>query len=206
MAPFEALYGRRCRTPIYWEEVGERKLLRLQLIQLTTKNIHMVQANLKVAKDKQRSYANIKQANIEYNMGDKVFLRISPSKGVIRFSKCEKLSPRFIEPYEIMERIGHVAYHLALPPKLAGVHDMFYVLMLRQYRSDPSHILQEQSIKLKENINYEEKLVAILARDQKVLRNKIVPLVKVLWKNHSRDEAIWKRDEDIRQQYPNLLF
>ena len=108
-------------------------------------------------------------------MGDKVFLKISPWKGVIRFGKRGKLSPRFIGPYEIVERVGPVAYQLALPPKLVGVHDVFHVSMLRRYRSDPSYILQKQPVELKENLSYEEEPIAILAKDQKVLRNKVIP-------------------------------
>ena len=118
MAPFEALYGRRCRTPIYWDEAGERKLLGPELVQITTDNLQVIRANLKAAQDRQKSYANLKRADIEYNVGDKVFLKISPWKGVIRFGKKGKLSPRFIGPYEVIERIGPVAYRLALPPSL----------------------------------------------------------------------------------------
>ena len=138
MAPFEALYGRKCRTPICWNEAGERKLLGPELVQITTDNLQVIRANLKAAQDRQKSYANLKRADIEFNVGDKVFLKISPWKGVIRFGKKGKLSPRFIGPYEVIERIGPVAYRLALPPSLEGVHNVFHVSMLRRYRSAQS--------------------------------------------------------------------
>ena len=118
MAPFETLYGRRCRTPICQEKIGERKLLGLELVQITTDNIQTVRVNLKAAQDRHKSYANLKRADIEFNVDDKVFLKISPQKGVIRFGKQEKLSLRIIGPYEVIERIGPVAYRLALPPNL----------------------------------------------------------------------------------------
>ena len=205
MAPFEALYGRKCRTPICWDEAGERKLLGPELVQITTDNLQVIRANLKAAQDRQKSYANLKRADIEFSVGDKVFLKISPWKGVIRFGKKGKLSPRFIGPYEVIERIGPVAYRLALPPSLEGVHNVFHVSMLRRYRSDPTHVLKEQPVELKENLSYEEAPIAILAREQKMLRNKVIPLVKVLWKNHSQEEATWEREDDMRHRYPGLI-
>ena len=205
MAPFEALYGRKCRTPICWDEVGERKLLGPELVQITTDNLQVVRANLKTAQDRQKSYANLKRIDIKYEKGEKVFLKVSPWKGVLRFGKRGKLSPRYIGPYEVIERIGPVAYRLALPPKLAGIHDVFHVSMLRRYRSDPSHTLQKLPVELKENLSYIEEPVSILARDRKVLRNKVIPLVKVLWKNHYEEEATWEREEDTKQKYPELL-
>ena len=114
-----------------------------ELVQLTSNNIRIVKAYLKAAQDRQKSYTNLKWADIELNVGDKVFLKISPWKGVIRFGKYKKLSPRFIEPYEVVKRIRPVAYWLALPPKLEGVYDVFHVSMLRRYRSDPTYVLQE---------------------------------------------------------------
>ena len=131
----------------------------------------------------------MKRTDIEFVVGDKVFLKISPWKGVIRFGKRGKLSPRFIGLYEVIERIGPVAYRLALPPSLEGVHNVFHVSMLRRYKSDPTHVLKEQPVELKENLSSEEAPIAILAREQKMLRNKVIPLVKVLWKNHSQEEA-----------------
>ena len=124
-------------------------------------------------------------------MGDKVFLKISPGKRVLRFGKRGKQSPRYIGPYEVIKRIGLVAYRLALPPELSQIHDVFHVSMLRRYKSDPSHILQAQPLELKDDLSYKEEAVAIVARETKVLRNKTIPLVKVLWKHHRSEEATW---------------
>ncbi|XP_058002206.1 uncharacterized protein LOC131179392 [Hevea brasiliensis] len=164
----------------------------------------MIRSRLKAAQDRQNSYADLKRRDIEYYVGDKVSLKISPWKGVILFGKRGKLSPRFIGPYEIIERIEPVAYHLALPLKLSQIHDVFHVSMLRRYRSDPSHVLQKQPIELREDLTYEEEPVEIIDREEKVLRNKVVPLVKVHWSNHSRKEGTWEREEDMRAQYPHL--
>ena len=108
-----------------------------ELIQITTYNLQVIRANLKTAQDRQKSYANLKRADIEYEMGEKVFLKVSPWKGVLRFGKRGKLSPRFIGPYEMIVRIGPVAYRLALPPNLAGIHDIF----MCQYCEDIEVIL-----------------------------------------------------------------
>ena len=205
MAPYEALYGRKCRTPVCWDEVGERQLVGPEIVQMTTEKIQLIRDRLKEAQDRQKSYADLKREPIEYNVGDNVFLKISPWKGVLRFGKRGKLSPRYIGPYEVIERVGPVAYRLALPIELSQIHDVFHVSMLRRYRSDPSHILQTQPLELKDDLSYEEEPVAIVAKETKVLRNKTIPLVKVLWKHHGREEATWEREEDMRNQYPHLF-
>ena len=133
-----------------------------------------------MASDRQKSYANLKRREIEYEVGNKVFLKVSPWRKILRFGQRGKLSPRFIGPYEIQERIGPVAYRLTLPPELAKLHDVFHVSMLRRYRSDELHILPVQEIQVQEDLSYDEEPKAIMAREVKLLRNKQVPLVKVL--------------------------
>ena len=205
MAPYEALYGRKCKTPDCWDEGGERQLVGPEIVQLATKKIQLIRDRLKEAQDRQKSYADLKREPIEYNVGDKVFLKISPWKGVLRFGKRRKLSPRYIGPYEVLERVDPVAYRLALPPELYQIHDVFHVSILRKYRSNPSHILQAQLLELKDDLSYEEEPIAIIARETKVLRTKIIPLVKVLWKHHGSEEATWEREEDMINQYPHLF-
>ena len=121
------------------------------------------------------------------------------------FGRREKLSPRYIGPYEITERIGPVAYRLALPEELARVHNVFHVLMLRKYITNHSHILEDPNIELREDLSYEELSVQILDREERVLRNKVIPLVKVLWRNHLVEEATWEPEEQMREQYPHLF-
>ena len=126
-------------------------------------------------------------------------------KGVMRFGKKGKLSPRYIGPFEITERIGKVAYRLALPPDLASVHNVFHVSMLRKYLTDTSHVLQHEPIQVHEDLSYEEQPVQILAREERRLRNRSIPMVKILWKNHSHEEATWELEEEIRQKHPHLF-
>ena len=119
-------------------------------------------------------------------------MKVSPWRKILRFGKKGKLSPRFIEPYEILERIGLVAYHLALPPELAKLHNVFPILMLRKYRYDESHILLVQDIQVQSDFSFDEEPKAILACEVKRLRNKQVSLVKVLWQHHGMEEATWE--------------
>ncbi|KAG8483030.1 hypothetical protein CXB51_021959 [Gossypium anomalum] len=180
MAPYEALYGRKCRSPLFWTELSETS-------------------------DRQKSYADLKRRDIEYQVGDKVFLKVSPWKKVLRFGRKGKLSPRFIGPYEISERIGPIAYRLILPPELEKIHNVFHVSMLRRYRSDPSHIINPSEVEIQSDLSYEEEPIRILAREVKELRNKKVPLVKVLWLKHGIEEATWEPENSMKERYPNLF-
>ena len=123
----------------------------------------------------------------------------------MRFGKNNKLSPRFIGSYEVIEKVGSVAYRLALPPKLENIHNVFHVSMLRRYKSDPSHVVSSEVIELRPDLTYEEVLVEILAREVQELRNKQISLVKVLWRNHKIEEATWESEETMCQQYPQLF-
>ena len=113
-----------------------------------------------------------------------MFLKLSPWKGLVCFGKRGKLSPRYIGPFEIIERIGLVAYRLDLPEELSRVHNVFHISMLHKYISDPSHVLEAPEIELRDDLSYEEQPVQILGREEKELRNKTISLVKVLWRNH----------------------
>ena len=159
------------------------------IVKDTEEKVQVIRQRLKAASDRKKSYVDLKRRDIEYEVGDKVFLKVSPWKKILRFGQKGKLSPRFIGPYEILKRVGPMAYQLALPPKLAKLHDVFHVSMLRRYRSEESHILPVQEIQVQEDLSYDEEPKAILAQEVKQLRNKQVPLVKVLWQHHGREEA-----------------
>ena len=126
-------------------------------------------------------------------------------KGVMRFRKKGKLNSRYIGPFEIFKRIGKIAYRLALPPELSSVHNIFQVSMLRKYISNPSHVLEHKSMEVHKDLSYEEQLVQILDQKDKTLHNKVIPLVKVLWRNHKVEEATWEREDEMRAKYPYLF-
>ena len=205
MAPFEALYGRKCRSPSCWTEVGETEITGPDIVLETTEKIKLIQDRLKVAQDRQKSYADANRRELDFQEGDWVFLKISPMKGVVRFGKKGKLNPRYVGPFEILEKIGPVAYRLALTPEFADVHDVFHVSMLRKYVADPTHVLDQPPIALEKNLQYEERPVRIMDTRVKQLRSKVIPLVKVWWENQSTGEATWEKESDMRQKYPHLF-
>ncbi|KAL4037981.1 hypothetical protein IC575_001584 [Cucumis melo] len=129
---------------------------------------------------RQKSYADVRCKDLEFEVGDMVFLKVAPMKGVLRFEKKGKLSPRFVGPFEILERIGPVAYRLALPPSFSAVHDVFHVSMLRRYVADPTHVVDFEPLQINENLSYEEQPVEILAREVKKLCSREISLVKVI--------------------------
>ena len=172
MAPYEALSGRKCRTPLYWIELSEKKIIGPNLIQEIEDKVKMISERLKVAKDRQKSYADMRRKDILYEISKKVFLKVLPWNKVKRFRKKGKLSLRFIGPYEVIEKVGPVAYKLALPPELEKIHNVFHGLMLRRYRSDPSHVVSSETIELRLDLTYEEEPVEILALEVKELWNK----------------------------------
>ncbi|XP_062100472.1 uncharacterized protein LOC133806379, partial [Humulus lupulus] len=155
-----------------------------------------------VEESRQKSYSDQKRRSVEFQVGDHVFLRVSPLRGVKRFGVRGKLSPRFVGPFEVLERIGEVAYRLAMPPALSGVHDVFHVSMLRKYVSDSTHVLSYENLELDRDLSYEEKPVQILDRKDKALRSKTIPLVKVLWRNSKVEEATWELESDMRERHP----
>ena len=160
---------------------------------------------MKTSQGRQKNYADRHRRPLEFGAGEKVFLKISPMRGVMRFGKKEKLSPRYVGPFEIIERVGKTTYRLALPPYMPNLYNVFHVSMLQKYVFDPSHVLQEQEVEISPEVRYEEPSVAILDRKDKVLRNKTIPLVKVLWKRHAVEEATWELESEMQKKYPTLF-
>ena len=142
---------------------------------------------------------------LEFEVGDHVFLKVMPMRGVVRFDKRVKLSPRFIRPFEILERVGTVAYRLALPPNMSGVHKVFHVSMLRKYTPDPVYVVDWGQIEVGTDRTFEEGPVCILDSRDMVLRCKTVRLVRVLWRHYGVEESTWEREDTMRATYP-LLF
>ena len=141
MPPYEALYGSPYRSPICWTEVGESSIIGLDLIRDTSEKVSLMPQLLLTAQSRQKNYADVRRRPLEFEVGDHVFLKVMPKRGAVRFGKRGKLSPRFIGPFEILERVGTVAYRLALPPSMLGVHKVFHVSVLRRYTSYPAHVV-----------------------------------------------------------------
>nr|GEY89745.1 reverse transcriptase domain-containing protein [Tanacetum cinerariifolium] len=181
--PFEALYGRKCRSPVGWSEVGDSQLTGPELIRETNKKIVQIKNRLLTARSRQKSYADVRRRPLEFNVGDKLMLKVSPWKGVIHFRKCGKLSPRFIGPFKILERIGPVAYRLELPRELQGIHNTFHVSNLKKCLSDESLSIPLDEVQLEDKLHFIEEPAKIMDRKVKRLKQSRIPIVKIIMAN-----------------------
>ncbi|GJQ96028.1 reverse transcriptase domain-containing protein [Tanacetum coccineum] len=169
-AAFEVLYRRKCGTPIAWAELGERKLIGLKIVQETTDKIVQIKERLKAAQDLQKSYANNRRKPLDFSVGNKVLLKVSPWKGVVRFGKRSKLSPRYVGPFEVVERVGPVAYRLRLPQELIGIHDTFHVSNLKKSLADVNLHVPLEEIKIDDKLRFVEEPIEIMDREIKKLK------------------------------------
>ncbi|GJZ26876.1 putative reverse transcriptase domain-containing protein [Tanacetum coccineum] len=178
-APFEALYGRKCRSPVCWTEVGEAQILGPELIQETTEKIIQIKQRMQAARDRQKSYADLKRKPMEFQVGDKVMLKVSPWKGVVRFGKRGKLNPRYVGPFKVLEKVGEVAYKLELPEELSRVHNTLHVSNLKKCHADKPLAVPLDGLNLDDKLHIVEELVEIVGREVKRLKRSRIPLVKV---------------------------
>ncbi|KAD6453304.1 hypothetical protein E3N88_08009 [Mikania micrantha] len=204
-APFEALYGRKCRSPICWTEVGDSQLTGPELVHETTEKIVQIRKRMAAARDRQKSYADKRRKPLEFQVGDRVLLKVSPWKGVIRFGKRGKLNPRYIGPFEITKRIGPVAYELDLPVELSSVHNVFHISNLKKCLSDETLVIPLEEIQIDEQLNFVEESVEIMDRETKKLKLSKIPIVKVRWNSRRGPEFTWEREDQMKQKYPHLF-
>nr|GFC43530.1 putative reverse transcriptase domain-containing protein [Tanacetum cinerariifolium] len=176
-ALFEALYGRKCRSPII----------------------------LKAARDHQKSYADKRRKPLEFSVGDYVLLKVSPWKGVVRFRKKWKLAPRFVGPFEIVEKVGPVAYRLDFPEKLNGVHDTFHVLNLKKCLVGPTLQVPLNEIRVEAKLNFVEEHVKIIKKEFKKLKRSRITIVKVRWNSKRDPKFTWERKDQMKLKYPYLF-
>ncbi len=205
MAPFEVLYGRRCRTPLNWSETGERSLFGPDIIQHAEDQVRIIHENLKAAQSRQKSQYDRHHQDMVYQPGEKAYLRVTPMRGAHRFGIKGKLAPRYIGPFTVLERRGRVAYQLELPANLSQVHDVFHVSQLRRCFKDPIRAVDHDMLELQQDLSYKEHPVRILDQAERKTRRKVTKFLKVQWSNHSEDEATWEREDHLRDEYPGLF-
>jgi len=205
MAPFEALYGRKCRSPICWHEIGDTQITGPELIQETTDKVLQIRDNLLKARSRQKSYADKRRKPLEFSVGDLVLLKVSPWKGVVRFGKKGKLAPRFVGPFKILERIGKVAYKLDLPQELNNVHPTFHVSNLKKCIADEGLQVPLDDIQINESLHFVEKPVEVVDRGVKQLRRSRIPIVKIRWEGKRGAEFTWELESDMKAKYPHLF-
>ncbi|XP_017438092.1 uncharacterized protein LOC108344135 [Vigna angularis] len=205
MAPFEALYRRRCRIPLCWFQEGEYVLTGPEIVQQTTEKVKLIQARMRASQNRQKSYADQRRRPLEFVAGDHVFLRVTPTTGVGRAIRARKLSPKYLGPYQILRRIGPVAYEIVMPPQLANLHPVFHVSQLRKYVSDSSHILEVENVQVREDLSVEVQPVRIEESQNKQLRGRTVKLVKVIWDGRIGDST-WELEDEMKEAYPHLFL
>ncbi|GJR38349.1 putative reverse transcriptase domain-containing protein [Tanacetum coccineum] len=204
-APFEALYGRKCRSPVCWAEVGDARLTGPELVHETTEKIVQIKQRMQAARDRQKSYADVRRKPLEFQVGDRVMLKVSPWKGVVRFGKRGKLNPRYIGPFKVLAKVGTVAYRLELPQQLSRVHSTFHVSNLKKCLSDEPLAVPLDEIHIDDKLHFVEEPVEILEREIKKLRRSRIPIIKVRWNSKRGPEFTWEREDQFREKYPHLF-
>jgi hypothetical protein len=206
MALFEILYGCSCRTLLFWNETGERKVFGPDILQEAEKQVHMVRENLRVAQSKQKSYTDHRRRELSFEVGDFVYLKVSPMRGLHYFKVRGKLAPRFIEPFKILEKRGEVAYQLELLPQLSDVHDVFHVSQPKKCLCVPEEKIPMEDLDAKEDLSYQEYPVKILETSERVTWNKRIKMCKVQWSHDTEEEATCEREEELRAEFSSFLL
>ncbi|WVZ75436.1 hypothetical protein U9M48_023487 [Paspalum notatum var. saurae] len=173
-----ALYGRRCRTPLHWDQPGEKQLFGPEIIEDAERQVRMIRENLRIAQTRQKSYADNRRRDLEFAVGDYVYLKVSPIRGLCRFKVKGKLAPRYIGPFKIIDRKGEVAYQLELPDRLSGVHNVFHISQLKK-------CLREDELNVQDDLTYTEYPVQILEMAERTTKNGVIKMCKVKWSHHT---------------------
>ncbi|XP_071681506.1 uncharacterized protein [Lolium perenne] len=210
MAPFEALYGRKCRTPLNWSETGESQVFGPDVLREAEEQVQLIRDRLKAAQCRQKSYADTKHRELTFSIGDFAYLRVTPLKGMKHFHVKGKLAPRYIGPFKVLGRKGEVSYQLELPPELSEFHDVYHISQLRKclQAPDKSEIFKDidyRAIDLNHNLTYRENPIRILEEAVRVTHRRKIKFFKVQWSNHSEDEATWEREDYLRHEFPYLF-
>jgi hypothetical protein len=205
MAPFEALYGRRCRTPLNWSEPGERSFFRPDMVKETEEKVQRIIHNLKKAQARQKSYADKRRMPLYFLVGDYVYLKVSPMKGVTRFGVKGKLAPRYIGPFPMLEKCGPVAYRLQLPKTLSAIHNVFHVSQLKKCLRVPDRTIEVTDVALEPDLTYSEHPIRDLDQKDKITRRRTLKFYKIQWNQHSEDEATWETRDFLEKNFPDLL-
>ena len=178
MSPYEALYGRRCRTPVIWDNLVNTIMLGPYFLKEMEQEVAKIRQNLKVAHDRQKIHANKHRVNTEFSVGDHVYLRVRERKCSLNLGCCAKMSPRYCGSFEVLERIGPVAYRIVLPASTRA-HNVFHVSLLKKYVHDPNHVINWDVIQVEPEGEFQIKPMSILDRKVKMFWNRAIGKVRV---------------------------
>ncbi|GJT17983.1 hypothetical protein Tco_0876689 [Tanacetum coccineum] len=201
----EVLYERKCRSPVYWAGVGDSQLTGPEIIHETTKKIIQIKSRIQAAHDCQKSYTDVRRKPLEFQVGDKVMLKVSPWKAVIRFGKRGKLNPRYIGPFKVLDKVETIAYRLKLQQQLSKVHNTFHVSNLKKCLSDESLVIPLDEIQIDDKLHFMEEPVEIVDRQVKRLKQNNIPIVKVRWNSRRGLEFTWECKDQFRSKYLHLF-
>ncbi|WVZ59125.1 hypothetical protein U9M48_009318 [Paspalum notatum var. saurae] len=204
-ALFEALYGRRCRTPLHWNQPGEKQVFGPDIIKEAEEQMQVVRENMRVAQSRQKSYADHRRRDLSFEVGDYMYLKVSPMRRLRRFKVKGKLAPRYIGPFKILAKRGEVAYQLELPENLSAVQDVFHVSQLKKCLKVPEEQLLMEELSIQEDLTYTEHPTQILETAERDTKNKVIKMCKVKWSHHTEKEAIWEREDELKAQFPSLF-
>ncbi|GJU24548.1 putative reverse transcriptase domain-containing protein [Tanacetum coccineum] len=185
-----------------WAEIGEAQLTGPELIQETTEKIVLIKQRMQAAQDRQKSYIDRKRKPMEFKVGDRVMLKVSPWKGVVRFGKRGKLNPRYVGPFKVLAIVGKVAYKLELPQELSRVHHTFHVSNLKKCYADEPLVMPLEGIHVNDKLQFVEEPVEIMEQEIKRLKRSQIPLVKVRWNSRRGPEFTWEHEDSFKQKYP----
>ena len=205
MAPFEALYGQKCRTPLNWVEPRERRYYGIDFMNEAEQQVHTIQQHLEAAQARYKSYADKRRKPIDFAVRDHMYLKVFPMKGVQRFGVKQKLTPCYVGPYRILERKGKVAYKVQLPVALRAIFPVFHVSQLKKCLRVLEERVEVRDIKLKLDLVYEEKPVAVIDHKERVTRNHVVKFYNVLWSNHGEEDATWETEDYLKEVYKTFF-
>jgi hypothetical protein len=205
MAPFEALYERRCRTPLNWSEPRERWYFRPDLVEETEAKVQRIRHHLKEAQARQKSYADKRSRPLYIQVKDYVYLKVSPMKGVTHFGVRRKLAPQYIGLFPILEQCGPVAYRLQLPETLFAVHNVFHVSQLKKCLRVPDRTIDVVDVTLEPDLTYLEHPIRVLDQKDRVTRKRTLKFYKVQWNQHEEDEATWETQDFLEKNFPRFL-
>eukprot|EP00253_Pinus_taeda_P005724 PITA_05724 len=204
MSPFEVLYGRKCQTPTNWSSPEDKLRLGLEMLKEMEDMVKRVRTNLKAAQDRQKNFVDRKRRFKEYQVGDHVYIIIQARKSTLQWSSCAKLAPRYFGPFQVLARVGPVAYQLALPSHIR-IHNVFHVSMLKKYIYDPKHVIKWQDIRVELEGEVRVEPLSILNRREVQLRKRVITQIKVQWQHYGPEEATWEDKELFQKAYPGLF-
>eukprot|EP00253_Pinus_taeda_P002208 PITA_02208 len=204
LSRFEVMYGWKCRTPSSWGGPQDKLRIGPEMLKEFEETVKRVRTNLKAAQDRQKSFVDRKRRFKEFQVGDHVFVRIQPRRSTLQWSECAKLSPRYFGPFQILPRVGPIAYQLA-PPGHIRIHNVFHISVLKQYVYDPNHVIQWKNVRVEPEGEVLVEPLTILDRREVQLRKRVISQAKVQWQHYGPEEATWEDEELLREAYLNFF-